>query len=135
MALLECPECNHSISTSAKFCPSCGYKEKKKGCFGVTLVILLFTFVLGYAAVRLTGKNPILDAIRGEGVAESRSYKKGYKSGFEIGSSDAKEGKERRGAWAATVGEAAGILEQDPQPKEYQKGFHRGYNEGWHSVR
>ena len=26
MALIKCPECNHDVSTTAAFCPNCGYK-------------------------------------------------------------------------------------------------------------
>ena len=99
---------------------------------GVIIVFLLVAIVIGYAGVRLLGGNPILDALTNETHSESRSYKKGFQSGFEIGQSDALTGKERRGTWAAENGEAAGILEQVSAPKEYQRGFHRGYNEGWH---
>ncbi len=28
MALIQCPECQHSVSDSALACPSCGYKLK-----------------------------------------------------------------------------------------------------------
>ena len=98
----------------------------------VIIVFFLIAMVIGYAGVRLLGENPILDALTNETHSESRSYKKGFQSGSKIGQSDALTGKERRGTWAAENGEAAGILEQASDPKEYQKGFHRGYNEGWH---
>ncbi len=28
MALIQCPECGHTISTEAHACPSCGYVQK-----------------------------------------------------------------------------------------------------------
>lgn len=30
MSLINCPECNHKISSNAKSCPKCGYTLKKK---------------------------------------------------------------------------------------------------------
>ena len=30
MALIRCPECNHEISDTAKFCPNCGYVMKQE---------------------------------------------------------------------------------------------------------
>jgi rubrerythrin len=29
MALIQCPECNHEMSDTARICPNCGYKAKK----------------------------------------------------------------------------------------------------------
>jgi hypothetical protein len=63
MALQICPECNSQVSTTAKSCPSCGYREKKKGYVGVIVVLLLVAIVVGYAGKRMLGENPILDAL------------------------------------------------------------------------
>jgi hypothetical protein len=45
MALIECKECGHSISDSAKSCPNCGKAvPKDDGGFGTLLLILLLAY-------------------------------------------------------------------------------------------
>ncbi|WP_339838845.1 zinc ribbon domain-containing protein, partial [uncultured Flavobacterium sp.] len=52
MSLIKCPECNKGISSSAKVCPSCGYKISKDGigCFTYLLIglgIIIFIYIIG----------------------------------------------------------------------------------------
>lgn len=52
MALIKCTECNKEISSSAKNCPSCGYKISKggNGCFTYLLIgigIMFFFYIIG----------------------------------------------------------------------------------------
>ena len=35
MALIKCSECHKEISSSAKVCPNCGYKNEKKHALSV----------------------------------------------------------------------------------------------------
>ena len=32
MALIKCKECNHEISSTAEYCPHCGYKNDVRTC-------------------------------------------------------------------------------------------------------
>tara|TARA_A100001015_G_scaffold242024_1_gene276431 strand:- start:45 stop:482 length:438 start_codon:yes stop_codon:yes gene_type:complete len=45
MALVKCKECNKEISSTAKQCPSCGYKIKKAGLFWPIIIGLM---LIGY---------------------------------------------------------------------------------------
>ena len=45
MALVKCKECNKEISSTAKQCPSCGYKIKKVGLFWPIIIGLM---LIGY---------------------------------------------------------------------------------------
>ena len=52
MALINCPECNQSISDSARKCPSCGYVLKKVNYKKVLMIFAIIVLVLSgvYAA-------------------------------------------------------------------------------------
>ncbi len=41
MALVECKECKHQVSDSAKTCPNCGVKNPGTGCLD-TIIGLAF---------------------------------------------------------------------------------------------
>ena len=48
MALIKCNECKKEISSTAKQCPSCGYKIKKVGLFWpIIFGLILFGYFFG----------------------------------------------------------------------------------------
>jgi hypothetical protein len=48
MALIKCNECKKEISSTAKQCPSCGYKIKKVGLFWpIIFGLILFVYFFG----------------------------------------------------------------------------------------
>ena len=48
MALIKCNECKKEISSTARQCPSCGYKIKKVGLFWPIIVgLILFVYFFG----------------------------------------------------------------------------------------
>jgi len=48
MALIKCNECKKEISSTAKQCPSCGYKIKKVGFFWpIIFGLILFGYFFG----------------------------------------------------------------------------------------
>lgn len=55
MALINCPECNHEISDSAKSCPHCGFRIKKSNNKKVPIIIgvCLITIIVCVAVVLL----------------------------------------------------------------------------------
>ena len=46
MALINCPECNQSISDSARKCPSCGYVLKKVNYKKMLMIFAIIVLVL-----------------------------------------------------------------------------------------
>lgn len=60
MAIIKCPECGQSMSDSAKFCPHCGY-QNKKGNNKTLATVLLFCSV-----ICLVGFGVCLDAHTGD---------------------------------------------------------------------
>lgn len=53
MALINCPECNHEISDTAKSCPNCGYTIRKvinkktiSICCSAAVIVLLVMFII-----------------------------------------------------------------------------------------
>lgn len=51
MGLINCPECDKEISVKAKFCPNCGYVNRKKVhtpfyIGGGILITIIFAFIL-----------------------------------------------------------------------------------------
>lgn len=59
MALVKCKECGKEISSSAKTCPSCGAKNKKKsvGIGGVLLFGLVLFFLLVIICSQMSGQS------------------------------------------------------------------------------
>jgi len=53
MALINCPECKKEVSKTAKVCPHCGYKlKKKKGCLyyiGIAILIVIGLVIIELA--------------------------------------------------------------------------------------
>lgn len=45
MALTTCTECKHSVSTTAKICPSCGYNLKQMTPFTKIMLIVFISFL------------------------------------------------------------------------------------------
>lgn len=45
-AMIECPSCQHRVSTSAKACPSCGavLRKSKRGFFGKLILLTFWGF-------------------------------------------------------------------------------------------
>ena len=75
MALRHCQECNHSISTSAQFCPACGSSDpfgwkraaKKRELWGlllVSLIMLLLGLALKFGWISLPTLSQYLHKIR-----------------------------------------------------------------------
>ncbi len=53
MALINCPECSHGISTKAKTCPNCGAVLKGRSYVGVAFLVAFWLYAVwvGFAAV------------------------------------------------------------------------------------
>ena len=77
MALIKCPECDKEISSSAKVCPNCGYKNEFKTCPECGVVVKATDNMCpecGYPLQKKNAQNIInenLDKITG---AKSKSY-------------------------------------------------------------
>lgn len=77
MALIKCPECDKEISSSAKVCPNCGYKNEFKTCPECGVVVKATDNMCpecGYPLQKKKAQNIInenLDKITG---AKSKSY-------------------------------------------------------------
>ncbi|MHC1778464.1 MAG: zinc ribbon domain-containing protein [Lentimicrobium sp.] len=48
MALIKCPECGMLVSERASNCPHCGYKNKKSGGCGSTILIFILVIIVVY---------------------------------------------------------------------------------------
>lgn len=48
MAIINCPECNGSVSDQADKCPHCGFKIPKKSVF-LTIVLVLLVGIIAFA--------------------------------------------------------------------------------------
>ena len=75
MALIDCPECNKSISSAAESCPSCGYKLTGRSSGGnptrkVVLIVAMCLGVFG-AVVGFAIGNPVFGAVGVAAVAIS----------------------------------------------------------------
>lgn len=58
MALTKCKECQHTVSTTAKTCPSCGYNLKSMSPFTkVILTLFLLVIFLPFIGVFAPDKN------------------------------------------------------------------------------
>ena len=46
IAMIECPTCQHQVSTSARTCPSCGavLRKEKRGIFGKLVIFMFWGF-------------------------------------------------------------------------------------------
>jgi hypothetical protein len=66
-----------------------------------------------------------------QAVTPEGEYKKAYEFGFMVGKNDATEGKARDGQKAMRLGQIH--AKGNAYPAEYAKGFHEGYNQGWHA--
>ena len=54
MSLINCPECNHEMSDSARSCPNCGYKVKKpidkKIIIGICIAVAVIGLIIFFVA-------------------------------------------------------------------------------------
>lgn len=57
MSLIKCPECGMLVSEQAANCPHCGYKNKKSGGCGKTLLIIFFVIIALIVIDSLTRDN------------------------------------------------------------------------------
>ena len=48
MSLIKCPECGMLVSEQASNCPHCGYKTKKSGGCGSTILFFIFLIIVVY---------------------------------------------------------------------------------------
>lgn len=59
MALVNCPECNGAVSTSAKTCPKCNFKTEKSSTYKtlawVVLICGLLTLPIGVGIIGIIG--------------------------------------------------------------------------------
>ncbi len=94
MALIKCSECNNEISSSAKTCPHCGYKNEKKTCPECGAVVKNSDAVCpecGFPLQKKNAQNIInenLDKITGAQSKNYVTFKDLFKNTFEKHSED-----------------------------------------------
>lgn len=77
MALIKCKECNHEISSTAEFCPHCGYKNDVRTCPECGALVKEDDEICkecGYPLKQETNSNIITDNLDKITGAQSKSY-------------------------------------------------------------